>query len=520
MRITPTQSYPRIPGQQFLCIVDTSEVKPPFADTLGRIHWKDLSRTVLAGAFIDDCTVTMDVDGTTFDLPKLQRKELREERVYDQHGNYLGVLLNVPALFVHANNIIYRRKFNDPEHEYDYNAALRSMAVETGRLAAGEIDNIVFSNREPYGFYGPIICSEVVSDNEIAITERFAIKIVKGIIKKNPNAFGTNLTEEFLTRPIRKLNKKQRQFLKDLARETLDGFPCWSSRYPIANRYGVSKKIVRVVEGVHNAVIVNPVFLVQRYLGDADGDQLFNILRINDVNDGKITPRKLEPIQYSAFLNGTANSRLTLENALNPKTLDLSDKQSIKWLTPNLTSTESRLVAIQDADTKSHVAVYTIMAWWIARILITKGNYDFYESCRLAFDVLEWYMETAMDTRKGGSSMSTVTGFNPYKHMQDILYGGEMDWDMLRLMGIPKESLDVMQLVWRLADNNLRACCAESAVYDATILRRKSPIMPTVRLFDIIRNYGYQPEDITNLIVKDLLGENILKNPIQTTNYD
>ncbi|MFN3653415.1 MAG: hypothetical protein ACK47B_27875 [Armatimonadota bacterium] len=481
--------YPPVGGSQHLALVHLAESVRPL-DPRYVLPLEHLPHTVLSSAFYPGSVVLptpLPAPHDRITLPSLPRVELREERLRDAQGGVLGMLLQVPGLFVHANQILHHGLLG---HErYDYASAVGAMAREAGRLLAGVLKRGVLKVREKPGLMAHAQVDPRLRMDEVGISQSFAREALREVRRTCP---------------------------LELEDETeLDGFPTWTVRYPLANRWGIQELRLRVLPGSGRYLAVHPFNLSRRFLGDVDGDLLMCQLRVREVYAGKLQIDRSRSRLLPETELPPLRSRLTLQNLLSPEQLQadgVPDKLVAKFSPPDLRTREQRLAAIQAADAREHVAIYTMaLGWWVSRVLATSGELETSEAYRRGYDLLELFMERCMDARKlgeespfAGSPFAGGAGFDPHRFMQALLGGGELDWAGLETLGIAPESLACLRLAWSLSAGQLQTACAQSPVYWALVLRRKQLETSVPLMLDALQGLGVPPEELYTAIVEDL----------------
>jgi hypothetical protein len=472
-----TKPYPILGGSQHLCLIRHSgsqRLSNPFM-----LDWQQLGNTVLASAFVKGAEVALPVPlEPPFDrlvLPPLTLDQLQPRLAKDQHGRVIGMLLSVPGLFVHANNILSHATQCNPR--YKYRQAVGLMALEAARLLASVLKNGVLRVRERPGMMGHAVALGELAHDEIGISSEFA-----GML----------------------LHQNKRR-LQDLAPTIwrLDGFPCWGIRFPVANEFGIQPRVLRILRGRGQFIGFNPWSLSKHYLGDCDGDLGFCLLRCSDVLDGRAFIERRKRLSVTSDITAIRNP-LTLQNVLDPSLLPIEPKLQDKMRQVDLTTQEKRLGFIQDADTRTFVAVLTmIFAWWVPRVLATSGGLGPHEAYIQGHRALEWFIETAMDGRKEGSPFLTP-GFNAYQFLDVLMQGGDLNFEQLEKIGAPAHAIDTLRAAWIISSGNLRAVCAKSPVYNALVLRRRQMNQSSVDMLDALQRLGVKPEELYETILRDL----------------
>jgi hypothetical protein len=508
-RLTASLPYPYLGSSQHLCLARSERSTRSLHDG-ELLHPRQLPHTVLASAYFqaEVQVPTLLEAHPRILLPPLRRCDLLEEQVHDQHGQPLGTLLRVPALFVHANNLVLHSRNGNVDYDYEY--AVGQMVREAGRLLASVLKTGLLKVREKPGFMAHIQTRGDLRPLEAGITMGYARQVGRAVWKECPELF-RDFPMAGVLMPRRDLDAEEQAELDTILLAVLDGFPCWTIRFPLANDAGIQPMRLRIVPGRGRVLWLNPWNLEKRFLGDEDGDLGFVFLRTQEVLNGELSPVRLEPLgpvpqplSYASRLSlrAVAQPESLLAHGVKEKTL------RDKWLLPDLTTTSLRKEAIHNADTRQHVAVYTMAAWWIARVLCTKGGLTMQEAYAQAYQLLEFYMENCMDARKGkgNSAFAGAETWDPYQHMETLLQGGEMNFSALEEIGMPADSLGVLKLAWELSGQNLRGCCEESPVYYALVLRRKTMEKSLLEMLEALLGAGIGPERIYDALITDLTG--------------
>lgn len=470
-----SRPYPHLGGSQHLCLVRHSgsqRVSSPFM-----LDWQQLPNTVLASAFVKGAEVTLPVPlEPPFDqlkLPPLTLDQLQPRQAKDKNGRVIGMLLSVPGLYVHANNILTHSLNANPR--YNYRQTISLMALEAARMLATVVRSGVLRVRERPGIMGHAIAIGELARDEIGISTEFAGMLLR----------------------------QNKRHLKELVGNIwqLDGFPCWGIRFPVANEFGIQPKALRILPGRGQFVGFNPWDLGKRYLGDQDGDLGFSILRVNDILDGRAFMEKRKRVSLNGEITRIRNP-LTLQNILDPSLLD--HPKAEKLLQSDLTTQEKRLQFIQDCDTRTWVAVFTmVLGWWCPRILAASGTMGIQEAYVRCHQMLEWWMEECMDGRKGDSLLSRVN-FDWYRFMDGLLGSGEVDTSQLQGI-VPEHALGALNMALQVSGGKLRRYCASSPVYDALVLRRRVMSHSAVDMLDSLRTLGIEPGNLYQTILEDLI---------------
>lgn len=486
--------YPQTGSSQFLVICHCAKSERPPDDSLF-LDQRDLSRTVLAGAFCPDKEVAIRTPlPPPYDiikLPPISRKQLREEVVRDETGIVLGVMLRLPGVFVHANRILTNFLANNTT--YDYKDAIVEMVKESGRLLASVVKSGIIRVRSHPGIMGHALEMEELAADEIGISVGFAEKVLKKVQDKLPLQFGSVWD--------------------------LDGFPVYAVRFPVANRFGVQGNLkkpdeektqymyLRILPGHGRYIACNPFNLGKRWLGDRDGDMLFSLLRWEDVKEGNIEIAKRPRIEVNTKITNI-KSCMTLQGLLDPTTIECEEKLQQKMVSPDLTTMEARLQYIKDADTRTHVATYTmVFGWWVPRVLAASGRYSPQEAYRKGNDLLEIFIEWCMDARKGGSPLSDAR-FDGHRFMRLLRFGKRsrenLDFGQLRELGVPPDMVDILEEAWEISDGNLAEYCGRSPFYRGLILGRNTQERSIPQMLLAAEAKGIKPEDLYMAIINDL----------------
>ena len=474
--------YPHAGASQHLCLVHCGKSERPCNEELF-LDYHNLQRTVLAGAFYPDKQVYIRTPlPPPFHqvlLPPIQRSMLREEVVRDEDGNVLGILLKVPGLFVHAYQLL--RNHLDNNARYDYKSAIVNMVKESGRLLSSVIKSGVIRVRSKPGLMGHALEMKELASDEIAISEQFAEKVLEKIQQELPLQFGSVWD--------------------------LDGFPVFATRFPVANRFGVQECYLRILPGTGRYIACNPFNLAKLWLGDRDGDALFALLRWEDIRDGNLEIVKRPRVEVNRRIKGMS-SCVTLQSLLDVKTINCEAKLQGKMETPDLSTHELRMQYIKDADTRTHVATYTmVFGWWVPRVLAASGRYNPQEAYQLGNDLLEIFIEWCMDARKGGSPLSDPS-FDCHKFMRLLRFGKRrnenIDFDQLGRMGVPANLVGILKEAWEISGGNLPEYCSQSPFYRALVIGRNSQEQGIPRMLMTSQAMEIGPEEMYMSIVNDL----------------
>ncbi len=275
-------------------------------------------------------------------------------------------------------------------------------------------------------------------------------------------------------------------------------------RFPLANDSGVQETFLRILPGGGRYIAVNPWNLSHRLLGDEDGDQGFVLLRVKDLIEGRLSKANRPRLAPSWDLP-EMTGHLTLQGALDPRSMKLSKKFKGRMETPQLNTWEARKGATQDADTRQHVAVYTMaIGWWVSRTLMQSRKMGTQEAHRAGYNSLGWFMENCMDARKGDSAMSGARGFDKYALMSTLMWGGDLDFQGLKQLGIPDQALKVLRTAWAVSGGQLRDYCAQSPVYKALIIERGQMEQTIPGMLLALQEMGVPPSEVYRAIVEDL----------------
>jgi hypothetical protein len=482
----------------------------------------DLHRTVLAGAYFEtevQIPTLLPEPYHLVKLPPLRRSELMEERVWDEKGRPLGIQIRVPDLFVRANNLL--SNYLTQNEDYNYRYEIAKMVEASGRLLASVLKGGMIKVRERPGFMAHVQTRKNLPPRQIAVTEGFAKQILKGVYKEHPELFAAYPdAAQLFAQGLGALSETEKHRYLQLVWELLDGMPCWCIRFPLANASGIQAMTLRIVPGNGKVIWANPWNLEKLWLGDEDGDCAFAFLRVKEVLSGELEVLKLEPLQeYDTWTE--THSVMSLGSLLHPEKLIAAGVKEKtvqdKFMPPALSSTHLRKEAIHNADTRQHVAVYTMaIGWWCSRVLGLEGGLPMKRAYELSYGLLEWYMENCMDARKGAGNSQFASNhtWDPYAHMETLLQGGELDWEGLEQIGIPPDSLEVLKTAWRLAEGNLRSFCAKSPVYWALVLKRKSMEKSVLAMLDAMMQLEIPPERVYDAMLADLTGAAVTQWPV------
>jgi hypothetical protein len=474
--------YPIAGTSQHLCVVRHSGSER--AENLKLfLPWQDLDKTVLAGAFCPGKKVILKTPlpapHDRIVLPPLIEEQLQAQQVVDDQGKVVGMLLQVPGLFVHANRIL--DNYLSGNENYNYRQAVDSMVGEAAKLLGSVIKSGILRVRSKPGIMAHALEMDELGADEIGISLQFAEKVLRQVQDKVP------------------------LWIADVW--DLDGFPVRAVRFPVANRYGVQEMILRVLPGVGHYIACNPFTLAKLWLGDRDGDALFALLRVEDVKEGRIEVAKRPRVAVNQRIP-MANTCVTLQGLRNLDLLDCEEKLRKKMLAPDLTTLEARLQYIKDADTRTHVATYTmVFGWWIPRVLAASGRYGPQQAYIKGNDALEWFIEACMDARKGGSPLSD-SRFDAHAFMNLLRFGktrgDDMDFQELARIGVPQYAIETLQEAWEIADGNLPAYCGMSPIYQSLVLGRNQMGRSIPRMLGSLKEMGVKPEEVYTKIIKDL----------------
>lgn len=477
--------YQPIPGSLYQVIVWNQQSEIPF-DARYFTRATDLEKTVLAGAFQEVSIRVPTGLASPYDhlvLPSIPRRELRETPVYTQDRRRIGHLLQIPAILVHANQIL--RNLQEDNDQYDYQRAVVSMVKEGARLLAGVLRRGVLRIRQRPGLMGHIIDLPVLAFDEVGIPFQFARDLFRQLKRTYP----------------------------DLSYSTpwsLDGLPCYTIRFPIANEWGVQKLYLRVIEGEGRCVYLNPWVLDKRFLGDSDGDLAMLLPMIDAIKSGEVfhaqRPRLWIDPEVPAI-----ESQLSLDGLLNPLLLRLDKKQRQRMADPDFHTVEARLQSIEDADTRQAVGTLTtVVGWYCSRVLATANPLDTgvsgpQEATRKAYNALEFLLEQAMDARKADSAFSgkklDVLALN-----EILIGGGKLPLEALHQAGMREEDVATLELCWRLSRGNPRRYCEKSPIYKALVINRQRMEGSVIEMLAALYRYGARPEEVYQMIIHDLTG--------------
>jgi hypothetical protein len=378
---------------------------------------------------------------------------------------------------------------------------------------------------------------------EVGISQAFAREVLREVRKACPRALEGAKERE---------GTEEREGVEGV--EALNGFPTWTVRFPLANRWGVQALRLRVLPGSGRYLALHPFTLSERFLGDVDGDLILCHLRADEVARGALAVETgLTPLPPPGPLP-PLRSRLTLQGILHPEALEIEEKLRAKFQPPDLRTREQRLAAIGAADAREHVAVYTMaLGWWVSRVLASLGGKERTAACRAAYELLQFFMEGCMDARKlgednafgagaasepvpegagkGASGGTTATGFaaasgqpsggngfDSYAFMEALFGGGEIRWDELQALGLPEAAAECLEQAWALSGGDLRGACARSPVYWALVLRRERREESVLPMLQALQEQGLPPEALYDAIAGDLacLPGRILSWPEET----
>jgi hypothetical protein len=471
-----TQPYPFVGSSQHLCLVRNPKGRRTPNQAL-MLEWQSLPDTVLASAFCDRrmaVPTPLPAPYNVLELPDLRRSDLREQMVVDGNADKLGWMLQIPGLYVHANQVLSNTLSGNDRYNYEF--AIARMASEAAHQMCSVLRSGMLRVREKPGLMAHAQDIADVPADCVGISEGFAKRILKQVQKQLPE-----ITDVW----------------------QLDGFPVYAIRFPLANQWGIQELTLKILPGQGKYVAFNPWNLGLRYLGDSDGDLGFVLLRIKEVVEGALSIRHTPRIVPDRDVTNVRSS-LSLASIRDPQLLGLDEKTMGK-IDARFDTLELRLKAIEDADTRGHVAVYTMaIGWWIGRVLAQSGIHSPREAHMRSYDALEWPMENCMDARKGGSDI-TQASFNPYEFMRILLFGNaDLPVAQLKSIGIPDETLMTLELAWALSDRNLRAYCAKSPIYSTFVLNRNSMEDSTEALLRTLKQFGVQASDVYRSILADL----------------
>jgi hypothetical protein len=480
--IVVSKVYPAAGASQFLCIVHCGKSERPPDEQLF-LNWQDLEHTVLAGAFCPGKQVVLPTPlpppYNLITLPPLSKHQLRPEIVRDEEGRVLGMMLRVPGLFVHANNILKNHLLNNTS--YDYRTAVIEMLRESGRLLSSIIKSGIIRVRSHPGIMGHALELREMAADEIGISVAFAEKVLKKVQDKLPLQFGDVWD--------------------------LDGFPVYAVRFPVANRYGVQEMYLRILPGKGRFIACNPYTLAKLWLGDRDGDALFGLLRWQDVRDEHLSIAKRPRVEVQHRIS-SLKSCMTLQALRDPSTIEADEKLQQKMVSPDLSTPELRLQYIKDADTRTHVATYTIVfGWHLPRVLAASGAYGPQEAYQRGNDVLEWFIEACMDARKGGSPLSDPK-FDAHKFMRLLRFGKQknetLDFHQLREIGVPDHLVSIIEEGWEISEGNFPAYCSKSPFYRALVIGRNNQDQGVPQMLLATKQMGIDPDKMYLSIIRDL----------------
>lgn len=473
------RAYPPVGQSQHLVIVrDPKSTVPPNPQLYLEEH--EVYDTVLASAFYPVTTVVpsrLPAPHNFLALPPLDKRELRPEWVFDGRGRKIGKLLQVPSLHVTANQLI----LHHANPNYDHAAALAKMVEDGGRLMATVVNAGILKVREAPGVMAHLQTDTRLRPDEVGISTAFAAVMAR----RARDEWGF---------PIKNVRY-------------LDGYPCVFVRYPLANEWGAQKGYLRILPGKGRYVAVAARNLSDRLLGDEDGDIGFVLLRVQDMIDHKVMHAGREWIGEDHRIP-TPKSRLSLADVLQPSKIEGFDEKLIKKIDPpDYRTQDSRMQFFRDADTRQHVSVYTMVAWWVARVLSQAKVNDTLTAHRRAYNMLEWFMENAMDARKG-SKHSAMAGsgvaVDKYVLMSILMKGGTLPVKGLQSMGMPHDALKTLTEAWTISGGNLRAYCEQDPVYRALVLERNDlphSIPPMLRQ---LQELGVPPDRLYRTVIDNL----------------
>jgi hypothetical protein len=497
--------YPIVGGSQHRVIIRHQGSEVPSNPDL-YLDWKDIPRTVLAGAFGSYQVVVptpLSAPNDLLTLPPLRRSEFRERLIRDAHGRAIGYLCEVPGLFVHANQAL--KNYLLGNEGYNYSFALMRMVEESARLLSSVLRQGAMRIRQKPGLMAHAQDVAELGFDEVGISVAFAKELFDDVRPLLPLEV-SNVWE-------------------------LDGMPVWGIRFPVANEWGVQEMILRILPGRGDYIGFNPWTLGQRFLGDSDGDLGFVLPRIEELRECRDfhtneplfmqkRPRVIPKREITVV-----TSRLSLQGIADPRLIEgLSEKEAGRMETPDFHTVALRLQSIRDADTRGHVAVYTMMAWWVARTLATAdpketGLSGPQEAYKRAYSLLEWFMENCMDARKGDSALSGGI-FDSNKFMRILMNGARPGQDInfkeLERLGVPPKDLETLRMSWRISKRDLRCYCARSPVYLALVLGRRNMEDTVIDMLYSLIDVGVEPAEVYRVIVDDLT----CKSPIFSTSWN
>ena len=451
-----------------------------------------LHKSVLASAFLPQNPVTGH-SATDVYLPlpysdpiKLipyNLQDFRPQLAYDNNRNCLGTLLNVPPHLVSANLILGRRNEDGEWGSYDYEQAIADMVLSAVSEFAHSIKRGFIKHREKPGAMANLIEDAEMEEDEVGMSTDFAY----GLYRKMKTICPEHITNVW----------------------DLDGFPVYGIRFPMANRYGVQRMRLRLMSGKGKYFKVNPFNTVKRFLGDRDGDSFFVIPMGTEVNEGKevIERRPLRINRTSVTAIDCPYSALDIfgrdSTVLTPRHLE-------KMTLPMINTADKAAAAITAADVRTYVGIYTTcIAWYGSRVLAKhpdSGCAGPQEAHMKAYDALESILEVCMDTRKPDSIFKD---FDHYSFMNTLINGGaDLPISELERIGMPKESIETMQLVWALSDQNPREWSSSSPIYNTFVLERKQIVPSLHKTFAILNDMGVTKEQIYSEVVNDLMSIN------------
>lgn len=484
--------YPTVGAYQYLTIVHCNKSQRPPDERLF-LPWQELGNTVLASAFCPGVSVQLPTflpaPNNLILLPPISKNQLRPELVKDEAGTVLGMMLRIPGFFVHANRIL--TNYLAGNSSYDYQTAVVDMVKESSGLLSNVVRSNVLRVRSHPGIMAHALELPGLAMDEIGISVKFAEKVLKKLQDKVPLKFGS---------------------IWDL-----DGFPCYGVRFPVANRYGVQEMYLRILPDDKllrgKYIGCNAFNLAKLWLGDRDGDMLFSLLRWEGVMNGDLEVAKRPRVEIDHRIR-EVKSCTTLQGLLDPTTIPCEEKLQAKMETPDLSTLEMRMQYIKDADTRTHVATYTmVFGWWVPRVLAASKKYSPREAYQLGNDLLEIFIEWCMDARKGGSPLSDPN-FDSHKFMRLLRFGrmnGEdINFIQLRAMGVPDHLVQTLEEAWNISDGKMASYCGKSPFYQCFVIGRNNQRVGMPKMLLTSQMLGVTPDRICKSIVDDLTARKCL----------
>lgn len=528
------RSYPPFGGASERCLITDMDQPPPYL-TPEMLPWQELEDTVLGAALpwrhLEPCQMYL---GTPLPsphhgimLPRIPADLVPRTPAYDSQGRFLGQLCRIPGLLVHANQIARFQEINaeraangERPVDYDWAEAIGKMALEAAFMIGKRLSRRVLKWKLRPGFHAHAIPRAGLPVDQIVISEGFARRLF---------ADHQKALEGVIT-----------------SAQGLSGFPIWCARFPVFEhgclpmRLVIEKSAPKTGEAArfHKGFFlgINPWVMDLLMQGDFDGDVLHAALRLEEVKRGQLEITNIPTRAWqNEFRGGRAHTSLSSlripAGAAGPELRFYEEKDGTNKLRdkaafPDLFTPEARRQAVERADERRFVAVFTmVFCWYIPRVLMQTGRYSVQEAAIKGHRAGEFWNEACFDARKGKSQFASLD----IHWLIDLLNrGGEpLPVSGLVAKGIPAEHLEALAEAWQLSGYNLRGACGISPVYNDLILKRSRMTggdladgdfeHPVTEMLRVFKQLEIPEAEVCQAIMDDLDGIELLAPPVPPT---